>query len=212
MISLERLYELVEQFKSETHKEYVYKICLSKYIIIMEKLADTITNESRCGVIDMNAAKFRADKLRVVLIIDLMDSSTITTKISNTYLHSCPFFAVTDYEVGSIVLPDSFEPDLDAVCANGIHYFRSVESAFFYNKYTGGYTGVWKRWSEQGQLMEQRYYIDGVQNGEHTMWFTTGQLRIRCNLVDGLKVGQYEEWDTDGSRILNLYFDSQVDT
>lgn len=215
MISLEYLCELIEQFRLKFNNEYVYKACLSRYIVVMEKLADTITNESRKGinneVINTDTAKFRADKLRVVLIIDLKDGTTTTTTITNRFIHNpsyfmntLPYIFTTEYEVGSIALPNHFERDLDIVCGGGIHYFRTVEPAFFYNRYTHkSFTGVWKKWTCDGMLFKQQTYIDGLRNGQSESWYMNGQPKIRCNYIDGVKSDPVEEWHSDGTQKFN---------
>lgn len=43
------------------------------WLVVMEKLEDTKTNESRKDVRNTNRAKFRADKLKVIKIFDMDD-------------------------------------------------------------------------------------------------------------------------------------------
>ena len=73
--------ELLKQLKEELSeyiddKKYVYKIC-GDYIVVLEKLPDTITNENRSNIsqIDDNKlyAKYRANKLLVKQIINKYD-------------------------------------------------------------------------------------------------------------------------------------------
>jgi hypothetical protein len=37
------------------------------------------------------------------------------------------------YEVGILTKPDKYEEDISKICASGIHYFLSLESALSYN-------------------------------------------------------------------------------
>ena len=49
--------------------KYVFKSC-GNYIVVLQKLLDTITNESRSDVSNAMYANYRANKLRVILIIN----------------------------------------------------------------------------------------------------------------------------------------------
>src|SRR5690606_2118713 len=61
------------------NQDYIYKSCFDKlsknkykckWLIVMKKVSDTITNESRSGVSDKDYAMFRANRLLVVAIIN----------------------------------------------------------------------------------------------------------------------------------------------
>src|SRR5271170_1546949 len=90
--------------KYKDDESYVYKLCRNVHVhsteldektsivmdekqndwlIIMQKLVDTKTNEARKGVINKNCAKFRADRLKVVDIINVYDPKRI---LSNGYV------------------------------------------------------------------------------------------------------------------------------
>ena len=63
---------------------YVFKSCSHVWIVVLQKLPDTITNESR-SVADPNCAKFRADKLSVVDIIHKFDQTTTDSICNSVY-------------------------------------------------------------------------------------------------------------------------------
>lgn len=143
--------------------EYVYKSCCENsgpnYLVILEKLEDTLTNEARTGVVDATYAKFRADKLKVVGIIDTSYPDKKPAMITHVNKDLGKSLV---YIVGQIVLPDHFDPDIDVVCATGIHYFKSLEAAFFYNiRNTIRYTGPLKHWHDNGQLKKRYNYVNG---------------------------------------------------
>src|SRR5688500_6099539 len=118
---------------------YVYKMCNSNnnyWLVIMKKLPNTITNESRKYVQDKKYAKFRASELEVIAIINIQDAKTIDT-INNIYrvrniMGNAISFSNIIYKIGCKVKPDRFDFNLDVICSNGIHYFNSIEAAYFY--------------------------------------------------------------------------------
>lgn len=172
MISLDELTAIVDKFESD-HKsdcERVYKSCSWAHIVVMEKLHDTQTNESRADVVNKNTAKFQADKLKVLLIISLKDGSTDATDIVNMFSDRYGSYT-THYIVGSIVKPNSYDNRINVVCTNGIHYFRSLEAAYFYN------------------MPSMR-----IQNGMYKQWYDNGGLSIQCNVVDGNWYVLHEIW------------------
>ena len=62
---------------------YVFKSCSHDWIVVLQKLPDTITNESR-SVVDADCAKFRANKLLVVDIIHKFDQIITCDSIRNS--------------------------------------------------------------------------------------------------------------------------------
>lgn len=187
MISFKQLCEIYknrfeDESKDNEHSNHVFKSCLRKYIIVLKKCHDTITNEARDSVVDKNMAKFRADILHVLLIIDLEDGSTDTTEIINTYWDDKWIQRRTVYTVGLDVEPDSFDQNINRICSNGIHYFNSLERAYYYDRYWVNYTGPHKRWHENGAI------------------------HYRGSLIDGKRSGLYEEWQEDGTLKQEWYY------
>jgi hypothetical protein len=120
------------------HDDHVFKKCWSnenghECIVTLKKpTTDFISNESRTSVVNRNLAKFRCNGLLVVTIFDLVFQQTVTSITHKTdILFGRPVF--TDYEVGKLVKPDLFNPNLDTICTNGIHYFLSLETAMSYD-------------------------------------------------------------------------------
>jgi hypothetical protein len=90
-------------------------------------------NEERFGVVDRNWAKFRCNRVVVVAMFDLVDK----LKVYSIYHWNENIGIVTNYRVGEFVDPDSFDMDLDKVCASGIHYFLTPEAAKSYSFVNG---------------------------------------------------------------------------
>lgn len=195
----------------------VYKLCCDRYIVVMKKLAETITNELRIGVVDADHAKFRASVLEVVLIVNVNDTRDRPHQILNRFKKY-----VLMYIVGENVKPHVFNDNLDEVCTGGIHYFKTIETAFMYDRGVPiGFTGLWMAWYESGQKgIEWRYvngvkiyrigwydnghkldeseYINGKISGICTEWYKNGQIKSRGEYVNGELSGHWTKWCEDG--------------
>src|SRR4029079_10381832 len=68
---------------------YVYNLCMNKWLIIMEKTHDTITDEDRPNIIDPNRAKFYASELKVlhIIYIDSVDLININKYINEQHIN-----------------------------------------------------------------------------------------------------------------------------
>ena len=69
--------------------------------------------------------KCRCDKAKVLEITDLDGSNPITSVINNNYIE-------TQYVVGEMVFPDSFDENRWNECSNGIHFFINKQDAINY--------------------------------------------------------------------------------
>src|SRR5271170_5380155 len=133
---------------------YVYKICRDKaskyktvkWFVVLQKLPDTKTNECRKDVVDKNYAKFRADKLRVVKIINT-NKPTLTKKYIT---HRGPNMVKTKYVVNKIVESNEYDDNIDNVYSNGIHYFKTLLPAYYYRDIPDKYNGKWIFWHDNG--------------------------------------------------------------
>jgi hypothetical protein len=109
---------------------YVYKSC-AEYVVILERLLDTITNENRNTISNEQFkpfAKYRGNKFLVKDIFHKFDS---TNKVSS--ISSSNFEKKLEYKIGKIIIPDNFDTNLENICSNGIHYFLKLECAFYYS-------------------------------------------------------------------------------
>lgn len=149
----------------------LYKELSDEWIVVLRKLPDTKTNESRDGVVNPLCAKFRADKLFCVKIINaltLKDTSEVTN-IYTTY-GFYPYNIYTKYIVGKVVVPDGFDTNLDRICTKGIHYFNSLEPAFYYMSMPPDYIGSWKEFTDSGELFMAGKCVNGHKTGYWEKW------------------------------------------
>lgn len=216
--------------KYEKDEKYVYKACNNGegeqrvWIVIMEKCKeDTKTNEERKDVANKNRAKFRANKLMVVEIINYDDIKTKTTFIVNTTDYGKPL----RYEVGKIVECDQFDDDVNVVCGGGIHYFKTLQAACYYGPYrrvreTGRYCfmswhhngrkqceinyndgvldGSWVTFHESGGVRDMRTYKKGHIHGWLTEWHRNGEKSIEERYEDGILEGPHYKWYDNGKK------------
>ncbi|VBB18994.1 hypothetical protein YASMINEVIRUS_1526, partial [Yasminevirus sp. GU-2018] len=145
-LSLLEIYRVYTSYVGDPR--YVYKLCSSRWIVILEKLPDTLCNEGRSNVIDMKYAKFRADKLLVVMIFEADKPTTKTQTITTQHKN-----IKTTYTVGKSVVPDFYDPRPNEVCSGGIHYFTTVDGAYYYRDPPNGYSGRWFAWNDAGKRM-----------------------------------------------------------
>ena len=168
---------------------YVYKRC-GDNIVIMRLLSDTITNSNRKNITDPTNAKYRANKLHVELIFNQFDPCITINSITNIY------YKKITYTVDTIAYPDKFNPNLDEVYTNGIHFYKNIIRAYFHDFdfeiddniiYTGEYIDYY----DNGQIYEKCNYTDDKLNGEYIKYYENGQIYEKCNYTNGKINGEY---------------------
>ena len=171
---------------------YVYKLCGTR-IVVLKRRADTQTNESRAGIVDLRRAKYRGSRFDVEQIVDLVD-------MQPTHIAHSDYALGFIYEVGKTVEPQLFDKDLDEVCAHGIHFFIDIETAFYY---MGLYRrdkvvlqGIWKSWYPNGRLDCVYEFVDGKPYGMSYKYNDEGTLIWERRYMDGLRARRYRggEW------------------
>jgi antitoxin component YwqK of YwqJK toxin-antitoxin module len=206
---------------------YVYKSC-GEYVVILERLLDTITNENRNNIPNEQCkqfAKYRGNKFLVKDIFHKFDSTNKVSSISSSNFSQSKL----EYEIGKLIIPDYFDTNLEDVCSNGIHYFLKLECAFYYSlkvitngeylswhdngqqyvkcTYTdGNLNGEYLKWYENGQQSIKCTYTDGKRNGEYLKWYENGQQSEKCTYTDGKKNGEYLEWFSNGQQLIKCTY------
>jgi len=197
------------------NKMLVYKACQSS-IVTLKLLPDSVTNESRNNVYDVNFAKFRTNKAEVVSIENLFTGNAMDSDCSLS-------FSVFKYKVGEIV-ETRFNENLNQVCASGIHYFKTREAAKCYGLCAwsrsnveyydngakcrefawkeGKYLGKFKRWHDNGILaLESFYNNDGKLDGLYQEFYRNGIISIKCNYENGERCGIRELYSDSGKLV-----------
>jgi hypothetical protein len=154
--------------------ECVYKMCTEditakQWLVIMKKRPDSKTNENRKNIFDPFHAKYRADKLYVLKIINVNNIEETVDSIFHKHL---TFGYNAIYTVGSIVESDNYDKDIREICTNGIHYYKSFESAYFNRPIPDNYTGRWVFQNSDGS----KYWEEVCENGVF-------KFQCNCNKV-----------------------------
>lgn len=177
--------------------KYVFRSCQRDWIVVMEKLPDTKTDEDRPGVIDPSHAEFRANKLRVVSIINKNDLST-TRQVKEEILveaRGCVCKTIT-FTVGRKVSPPwGYEE-----C--WIRYYKIHEPAHYDELQQR--TEVRKHWYPSGRLKWE------VRGDVHQMWNAEGVLI--CKTVQDGPRSVDESWYDEGQpESIKHYLDTKLD-
>ncbi len=179
---------------SNPYSDMCYKKC-GNYIVTMKKLPDTRTNEIRSDVFDSKHAKFRADKL-FVCSIEHEKTCEKVDEIENTFYKD----KKVCYIVSQKVSVEDYNPDLNNVCAAGIHYFLSRESAFYWDiEYVQD--GPYYKWYDNGQKMTECTFKNGDNHGLYQRWYKHGQKAEEGTYKNGKMHGFYKKWYWNGQKM-----------
>lgn len=199
--------------------KYVYKLCAdanidlrnNKWLVVLEKLNNTITNESRLGNrtdeqlaeidqngMDKDCAIYRADKLLTIKIINIFDPK-ITKKYIVTKNHKNDY---TTYWKNQIVKCRDFDTCFDNIFGSGIYYFKTIIPAYFDrddpNTSELQYSGIWLEYDENGCKLSIREYYDGMKNGLYLFLHSNGNVKTDGFYTNDKKNGVWTTYDKSG--------------
>jgi hypothetical protein len=198
-MTLERLIKECTKYKDPS---FVFKRCSSHFIIVLQKLKDEIdedetngkndetitekfkfkSNEMRENVYDKSFAKFRCNG--GLLVIDIINTETNEHIKSHVNMFiSSSYAKYTSYEVGKIVFPDSFNDDIDSVCASGIHYFLTLKAAYYYDHIEKD--GKCLRFYNNGLKAAEWINVNGLYHGIRTDWYLNGKIKSEKEYKNG---------------------------
>jgi antitoxin component YwqK of YwqJK toxin-antitoxin module len=210
------LIALLKKCAKYTKSEYyVYKSCCDvlskkdktsrKWLVVMKKIKETKTNEDRSKVIYFNNAKFRENKLKDIKIFNKNNPDKTKKMIINEYENK-----KLRYTVGRIVKIDDYDEDIEIVCSNGIHYFKTLEPAYYYGDMQKNYTCKWIRLYEDGRNIDEGDYIDGKKSGHWICWYYNGQKAMEGDYIDGKESGHWIHWH-NGQKLMECdYIDGNI--
>jgi hypothetical protein len=180
--------------------QYLYKSCYAyreNWIVVLQLTKNSKSTQSRLRANHptRKCARFRANELTVVAIINKFDHTKTRESIENT-----TGWEAAEYVVGMIAKSGSFDDDLNEIETNGIHFFESIAPAFFYQLDLSNYTGRSVKWYWDGQTDEEGLYLNGKKTGSWTYWYHNGQKQKEGNFLNGEKTGCWTEWYKDGQK------------
>jgi len=171
--------------------DIVYKAC-GEYIVELKRLPDTVTNESRDGVVDSRYAKFRGNKFFVHSIKHKITNENIS-EIENTVFIEKTIKYIVGEEVST-----EFCKNLTVICAEGIHFFTSYDAAYNYLEIVKN--GICKLWFDNGRQSMICSYKDGQLDGEYRGWYDNGKQARICNYKCDKLDGKYCDWYENGKQ------------
>ncbi len=210
----------------------VFKICQdynnkTKYwFVILKKIVDessndnrkieqsnifTITNESRDNIFDPMYAKFRANVLLVIKIIDPIQKCTIGS-IDSVYYTGLEY-KKTSYTVGKMVHPDKYDYMIDIVRTNGIHFYKSIDAALcsLYRKncFLGKIIGQIIFWYDDGAKESEKIFLDEYNHKSYTYtrWCKNSIIETEIEYLNGMKNGKWIEKYENGEKKSELYYE-----
>jgi arsenate reductase-like glutaredoxin family protein len=217
------------------NEDIVYKLCVDyssknktkKWLVVMEKIKDssenTITNEDRKSVKDIDYAKHHANIFKVIKIINinkpklekkhiLVDEYPEKSKdITNVR---------TVYKVGKKVKQLYYNSQTKLLCPDRISYFRTLLPAY-YDRCSGyesicpkcyccdydcdfswklQYTGYWLGSHTNGQKFFEGKYIKGLKEGYWVIFYKNGEKKSDGNYKNNKEDGKWTSYNDDGTK------------
>lgn len=127
LTQVSKLADFLSRYVDEDEPNVVYKYLYPKYLCALEKTTNTRTNEGRVGIVNSEHASYRANELKVLVIVNL-ETFQHVSQITGHY-----YGITTTYRTGSIVKSDSFDDVLENTSSNGIHYFKTPKMVVYYS-------------------------------------------------------------------------------
>lgn len=188
---------------------YVYKSCSKNYIVILQLNDDIKTNEKRSNVVNTLYAKHRAEKANVKLIFNKFNPLITIQFIKNSIYENKKIL----YETNKEIIADSFDDNLNNVCSNGIHYYKSIECAFFCElSYSdlmlNKFNGVFLNYYDDGRLHISKNYLHGKLNGKFLEYFDNGILHIESCYSVGKLSGNFLKFYKNGIRWIECNYEN----
>jgi hypothetical protein len=123
------LAELYRECKNKKHM--CFKRC-GNVIVGMQFDPDKQSTLNRNGIVDRRYAKFRSERISEVVFLYEPHWKTTLTQWRHIFANSAVMYAK-----GKSVQPNSFDTDIQAICAPGIHFFLTLEAALCYEPKSG---------------------------------------------------------------------------
>lgn len=174
------LKEKLDKLKSDyeiyiNHPDIVYKSCGGIWLVMLQKLPYSVNNEKRKNIVDDKYAKYRANKLRVIGIINKFDCTECISEIENTIY----IYDKIKYTVNSHVNAYNYDKIKTNVITTGIHYYKSIEPAFYeelniFKEFNDSYLlkGTIPYWDENGAFGSYIYYNNDKTHNNWYRWRT----------------------------------------
>lgn len=200
--NLEKIIKLYHEY--HCNKKYVYWIVQDnlttkcendkKWLIVMEKLRDTKTNEDRKDVKNSDFALFRASKLKVIRFINIDDPDFKDKVVIDTNIRR--------YVINRVITHSEYDPIIDNIESGGLYYYNTIEAAYYARNRPDNYTGKWVKFYRNGNKQAETEFLNGVYTGHWIIYFETGIKQLEGDYVDGVESGIWTEfWENGKKRV-----------
>lgn len=165
---------------------YCVYTCVGNYIVVMKKCDETKTNELRDRVVDPKFARFRANRLLVLVIFNKFVPNVRINYVNAQY-------GWPHYEVNKIISDNRYDPNINYARGSGIQYTRTIEPAFHCvgdghvavgSKMFEHVTGTWMKWFDNGTKSDEFEIVNGKRHGKFMVWFENGNVKMEGTYMD----------------------------
>ena len=156
-----------------------YKKLQNNYIAKLEILGKT--NENRKNIANLQYAKYRTSKVKVLEIFHMNDKTRVIKQMNGLY--DINFV----YTAGEEICIDNYDENINEVCSQGIHYFKTSEQAKMWQLPLYNYTGKYMDWYDDGNKMCEGEYKNGKPEGKFIGWYKSGNEMYEGEYKNGIQ-------------------------
>lgn len=149
---IKEIYEIYNIYV--TDNTYVFK-SVNNWIIILKKTLITLNNENRDGIYNEKTASYRGNYFFVEKIFNKINPKYVTNKITSKFKDK-----YLTYIVGKYVTSD-FDKDINKTYTSGIHYYKTIEPAFYMNVENERITGNVVSYYPCGKILFNKKFLRG---------------------------------------------------
>jgi len=204
-VHLQKLMQVLEKYTD--NPAFVYKAVTKNgesYIIVLERLPITETNEERSDVMVKQYATFRGNAFRTIAIVNSMNPNKTLNTITN---HE---ETKTIYTVNQIVVPDGYNKDISKVCCKGIHFFKDLKAAYYYNLPLLSFTGKHIHYFHNGCKRAEYTYVNGKLSGKVITYYENCNIADVEEYIDGKRYGKTTKYYKNGGKRVEYRFINDI--
>ena len=149
----------------------------TRALITLEIPDDAITNITRRGIVNVETARYRTNKAKVLKIED---------ENGKEYLRAVSFNheKLHEFVLNKTIEAIQYDMNMENVCYISIHFFLTRRCAELYGLQLIE-NGLYQKWYDNGQRAEECTYKNGLRNGLYRRWHVNGQRAEECMYENG---------------------------
>lgn len=225
-----QLEHVCENYTKNEDNVYVYGSCVDmsskkdksrKWLVVFKKLDNTVTNEKRLNVVNESYAKFRANRLEVVEIINMKNPKQRKNRIMHLTEYCCDSIPSKSliYEVGKIVECNNFNHDINVVHGPGIYYFKSLITAYCCEMVPNPIKDTDSKDSDSRENNDDDNDSDNNSKerikylgyaGKWIGWYDNGVQSFEGEYINGLRENKWIYWYDNGRKKCLEYYKNDL--